>query len=77
MNVLAAGKAMSEQRVGARLPGRPVEQRSQRLSLRIGEIEAFSRHALLRTRNGVLCAVACAGMVHLRNARSPTNINSI
>ena len=52
MNVLAAGEAMGEQRIGARLPGRAIEQRCQILSRGIGEIEAFSRHAHLPKTSG-------------------------
>jgi hypothetical protein len=38
---------MSEQRVGARLSGRAVEQRGELLACRVGKIEAFSRHVYL------------------------------
>src|SRR5262249_32962804 len=47
VDVLAAGEAMRKQRVGARLPGRAVEQRRQIVAVGTGKIEAFSRHALL------------------------------
>jgi hypothetical protein len=48
MNVLAAGKAVGKQRVGARLPVRAIEQRGKFLALGVGKVEALSRHALLR-----------------------------
>ena len=47
MHVLAAGKAMGEQRIGARLAGRTIEQRGEILSLGIGKIETFSGNARL------------------------------
>ena len=43
-HVLAAGKAVREQRVGDRLPRRQVEQRREFLAARIGKFEAFGRH---------------------------------
>jgi hypothetical protein len=47
MDVLAAGKAVGKQRVGARLPVGAIEQRGKFLALGVGKIEALSRHALL------------------------------
>jgi hypothetical protein len=38
---------MSEQRVGARLSGRAVEQRGELLACRVGKIEAISRDVSL------------------------------
>ena len=46
-DVLAAGKAVRKQRVGARLAGRTIEQRGKFLALGVGKIEALGRHALL------------------------------
>jgi hypothetical protein len=43
-DVLAAGKAVGKQRVGARLPGGAIEQRGKFLPLGVGKIEALSRH---------------------------------
>src|SRR5262249_46789627 len=51
-DVLAAGKAVRKQRVGARLLAGAVEQRGKLLSVGIGKIEALSRHALLRSTAG-------------------------
>src|SRR4029077_12946005 len=45
--VLAAGKAMGEQCISARLAHRVVEERGKSMSLGIGEIEAFTRHRRL------------------------------
>ena len=47
VHVLAAGEAMSEQRVGARLSRRTIEQRGELLACGVGKIEAFSRHVYL------------------------------
>ena len=47
MDVLAAGEAMREQRIGARPPGGPIEQRRQALTPVVGKIEAFARHPVL------------------------------
>jgi hypothetical protein len=45
--VLAAGKAMGEQCISARLAHRVVDERGKPVSLGIGEIEAFTRHRRL------------------------------
>ena len=45
MDVLAAGKAVGKQRVGARLPVGAIEQRGKFLPLGVGKIEALSRHS--------------------------------
>jgi len=47
LDVLAAGKAVRKQRVGARLLAGAVEQRGKLLSVGVGKIEALSGHALL------------------------------
>ena len=52
VDVLAASKAVRKQRVGARLALGAVEQRGKILSAGVGKIEAFSRHALLRSTAG-------------------------
>ena len=44
VRVLAAGEAMSEQRVSPRLTRRTIEQGGELLTLGIGKIETFSRH---------------------------------
>src|SRR5262245_31281771 len=44
MHVLAAGKAMREQRIGPRLTGRHVKERGEPLSLRVDEVEPFGGH---------------------------------
>jgi hypothetical protein len=51
VDVLAAGKAVRKQRVGARLAGGTIEQRGKVLPLGIGKIEALGRHALLPFHN--------------------------
>src|SRR5262245_5100403 len=52
VDVLAAGKAVRKQRVGARLLGGAVEQRGKILSAGVGKLEALGRHALLRSTAG-------------------------
>ncbi len=52
VDVLAAGKAVGEQRVGARLPSRADRAARRDFALRHWEIEAFSRHALLPSTAG-------------------------
>src|SRR5262249_37671405 len=52
VGVLAAGKAVRKQRVGARLVRGAVEQRGKILSAGVGKLEALSRHALLRSTAG-------------------------
>ena len=42
--VLAAGKAMGKQRVGARQPSRLIKERGETVSFATGEIESLSRH---------------------------------
>ena len=51
-DVLAAGKAVRKQRVGARLLVGAVEQRGKLLSVGVRKIEALSRHALLPSTAG-------------------------
>src|SRR5437879_1372365 len=46
VNILAAGEAVGEQCVGARLSRRIIEERGKPLPLRTGKIEPFSRHRL-------------------------------
>jgi hypothetical protein len=43
-DVLAAGEAVREQRIGARRAGRQVEHGGEFLAVRIGEIEALGGH---------------------------------
>jgi len=46
MDVLAAGEAMGEQRIGARRSLRQIQTRGQRMALRTRKLEPFDRHDL-------------------------------
>jgi hypothetical protein len=55
LDILAAGKAMGKQRDRPDRAAWPVEQRRQRLALRVGKIEFFGGHqGLLRGIEGAL-----------------------
>src|SRR5262249_19504407 len=51
-DVLAAGKAVRKQRVGARLLSEALEERGKLLCMGVGKIETLSRHALLPSTAG-------------------------
>src|SRR5262249_60225247 len=74
VDVLAAGEAMSEQRVGARLTGGTIEQRGKLLSLGVGKIEALCRHArLLHVLQAEAQLPPGAKLLSVRAPRNPTD----